>query len=80
MMHQLWRAEPHGILSVEFHGFRLTVQAPAKAGGLVRFMVRRRATCDAHETLVGSGHEENVRDAMTAAERMARRLIADMSA
>ena len=70
-MHELWRTEPQGILSADVGGLRLIVQAPERTGGLVRFMVLRRDTLEGSEALVGSGSEETVRDAMTAAERMA---------
>lgn len=73
IMHDLWRTEPDGILSVDIGGFRLIVQAPEKVGGLVRFMVLRHDTLEEADVLIGSGNEGNVRAAMVAAERMAKR-------
>ncbi len=72
-MYELWHTEGRGVLSAEINNFRLAVQAPERVGGAVRFMVLRRETSDGQEVLIGSGSEDNVRAAMTVAERMAER-------
>ncbi len=73
MPRELWRTEPSGVLSSDVDGFRLVVQAPEQASGLVRFLVLRQAMNGDVDTLVGSGSETGVQAAMTAAEQMANR-------
>jgi len=73
MPRELWKTEPSGVLSTETGGFRLIVQAPDQAGGLVRFLVLRQAMKGGVDALVGSGSETGVQAAMTAAEQMANR-------
>jgi len=73
MPRDLWRTEPGGVLSSEFDGFRLVVQAPEQASGLVRFLVLRQALDGGVGILVGSGSETGVQAAITAAEQMANR-------
>lgn len=79
-MYELWHTEGRGVLSAEINSFRLAVQAPERVGGAVRFMVLRRETSDGQEVLIGSGSEDNVRSAMTAAERMVERFAVGTSA
>ncbi len=73
MPRELWRMEPSGVLSTEIGGFRLVVQAPEQASGLVHFLVLRQAMNGGMDALVGSGSETGVQAAMTAAEQMANR-------
>lgn len=71
MQHELWRTEPNGVLSAEADGLRLVVQAPDNTGGAVRFQVLRRGAEGSLGILVGSGTEDCVHAAMSAAEQMA---------
>jgi len=73
MPRELWRTEPGGVLSSDAGGFRLVVQAPEQASGLVRFLVLRQAPNGGIDALVGSGSETGVQAAMTAAEQIANR-------
>ena len=68
-----WVAEPDGVLATEIDGLRLVVRPPTEIDGFARFMVLRRVDCGAKKlfTLVASGSEDSVREAMRAAERMA---------
>ena len=71
MRHELWRTELNGVLSAETDGLRLVVQAPDNTGGAVRFQVLRRGAEGSPGILVGSGTEDCVHAAMSAAEQMA---------
>jgi hypothetical protein len=72
MGRELWRAEPGGALSAEVGALRLVVEMPAEAGGAVRFLVLNRgAGGGPHALLVDSGHAQDVRAGMAAAEQIA---------
>lgn len=73
MQHEFWKTESNGVLSTKVGGLKLVVHAPEKIGRLVRFQVLRQEAGGSSGTLVGSGSEDCVQAAMTAAERMASR-------
>ncbi|MHB0728479.1 hypothetical protein [Roseomonas chloroacetimidivorans] len=68
-----WRTEPDGVLTADADGFRLVVHKPKEVGGHVHFLVLRREAKGEPHSIIGSGSEENVRDAMKAAARMVER-------
>jgi hypothetical protein len=71
----IWQTEPGGGLAAEANGLRLSVHAPERLGGAVRFLVLRRDGDEESRGILASGTEENVRAAMRAAVRAAERIL-----
>lgn len=68
-----WRTEPDGVLTADADGFQLRVHKPKEVGGHVHFLVLRREAEGEPHSIIGSGSEENVGDAMRAATSMVER-------
>ena len=66
-----WRTDHDGALMTEADGVRLVVPAPKAGSRQVHFLVLRRVA--GSHCILGSGTQENLRDAMDAAMRMAAR-------
>jgi len=69
--HDAWQTEADGTLAAESEEVRLVVPVPRAGSRQVHFLVLCREA--GLQVLLGSGTQENLRDAMDAAMRMAQR-------
>ena len=67
-----WRAGPNGLLTADFGDIRLTVEAPLRFIGPFRYTIlRRQYGPGSLFAAVGSGEQEDLKEAMASAEQKA---------
>jgi hypothetical protein len=70
-MGEIWHTHQGKSLSADVADLQLVVEVAKEVGGLARFRVFLRVTASENH-LIGSGVKADIREAMEAAERMAR--------